>query len=241
MRIFGRKILYNIRMKKTKISVLYEDDFLLAVNKPPYIACVPGESISSEKSLLGQVQRFFAGKNFKPYLLHRLDRETSGVILFGKHERDRSALEGIFRHPDTKKIYVALVKGVPRGHVIFAKLRARHSDTQIPAETHFKVLEIFLPCRRTCGEACAFTEVIIKTGRKHQIRQHFCGIGHPVILDREYGDYKFNRRFHSFYGLSRQFLHAARISFLHPLMGKRMEIEAPLPPDLFACVKKIVI
>lgn len=241
MRIFGRKILYNIRMKKTKISVLHEDDFLLAVNKPPYIACVPGESIPLEKSLLGQVQQFFSEKNFKPYLLHRLDRETSGVILFGKYERDRSALEGIFRHPDTKKIYVALVKGVPRGHVISAKLRARHSDAAIPAETHFKILEIFSPCRRTCGEVCAFLEIEIKTGRKHQIRQHFSGIGHPVVMDREYGDFKFNRRFHSFYGLSRQFLHAARICFPHPLNGQRVEIEAPLPQDLLSCVKKIVV
>lgn len=228
-------------MQKTKISVLYEDDFLLAMNKPPYIACVPGEFIPLEKTLLGQTQRFFSEKKFKPYLLHRLDRETSGVILFGKHERDRGALEGIFRHPDTKKIYVALVKGVLRGHVISAKLRARHSGVVVPAETHFKVLEIFPQCRRTCGEACAFTEVAIKTGRKHQIRQHFSGIGHPVILDREYGDYKFNRRFRSFYGLSRQFLHAARICFLHPLTGKRVEIESPLPPDLILCVKKIVV
>lgn len=229
-------------MKKTKISILYEDDFLLAVNKPPCIASVPAENFPLAKTLLGIVQAQCAGRDFRPYLLHRLDYETSGLVLLGKYECDREKLENIFRHSDTRKIYVALLAGIPRGHVIRAELRARHTNVNVPAETHFKILEIFRVriFHDRPPVPCVFVEIEMRTGRKHQIRQHFAGISCPVILDREYGDSQFNRKFRSSYGLSRQFLHAARINFSHPMSGKIVEIEAPVAPDLISCVKKMV-
>lgn len=92
---------------------------------------------------------------------------------------------------------------------------------------------------RTFGPVCALVEVEIQTGRKHQIRQHFSTIGHPIVLDSQYGDLHFNRKFRILYRLGRQFLHAAKLSFMHPMLKKEIVIEAPLPMDLQSTLKKM--
>ena len=200
------------------------------------MACVPAPGISIDQTAAGIIREQFADSGFSPYLLHRLDSDTSGVVLFGKHEENRKDLENIFRDKEgTKKIYVALVKGIPRGGVMKMKLKARHTEVAVDAETRFKVLEVF----KAGDVPCAFVEAEILTGRKHQIRQHFSTIGCPVVMDKMYGDEKFNSRFFKKYHLSRQFLHAATLSFIHPMTEKRVTIETKLPPDLMSCLKKM--
>ena len=221
--------------RKSDITILYEDDYLFAINKPARVASVPAEGINLPATILGKVQRKFEGQGFTPYLLHRLDMDTSGVLLFGKHERDREALESIFRHDETTKKYVALVKGVPSGKIITKPLDARHSDRKVFAQTSYKVLQVF----KHAGPLCALVEAEIKMGRKHQIRQHFAMIGHPILLDRRYGDEKLNRKFRIHFRLGRQFLHAAQITFLHPILRTHMKIEAPLTKDLQSVIKKL--
>ncbi len=197
------------------------------------MACVPASHIAIQETVLGKIQHRFLKEETRPYLLHRLDAETSGILMFGKNERDREALENIFRDPKTQKKYLALVQGVPRGHVIAKPLPARASKEIIPAQTNFKILETFpVP-------PCALVEAEIKTGRKHQIRRHFAAIGHPVILDHRYGDLRFNRRFRIAFRIGRQFLHATFLSFIHPLLKKTVQITAPLPPDLQSVLKKL--
>ena len=216
--------------------MIYEDNYLIAVNKPPRAASVPAENIPLQQTVLGLVQRQFKEKQITPYLLHRLDFQTSGVLLFGKHERDRQALENIFRQPDTRKKYIALVKGVPRGSVITKKLPGRSTSEKIPAQTNYKILKVL---NKPGAPLCALVETEIKTGRRHQIRQHFAAIGHPVILDSKYGDFHFNRKFRLTFRLGRLFLHASTASFYHPMLKKITTVEAPLPPDLQIALKRL--
>lgn len=218
---------------KSLFQILYEDPYLFALQKPPRMACVPASHIAIQETVLGKTQARFAKKGIRPYLLHRLDAQTSGVLLFGKNEKDREALENIFRSPDTQKKYAALVKGIPRGHMITIPLAARTSKEKIPAQTNFRILETFpVP-------PCSLVEAEIKTGRKHQIRQHFAGIGCPIILDGRYGDERFNRHFRIAFRIGRQFLHAKSISFFHPMLKKPILVETPLPPDLQSVLKKL--
>lgn len=221
-------------MKKDEIPILYEDDFIVAVNKPPRMASVPAEKIPLHQTVLGKIQRRFEDNNFKPYLLHRLDAQTSGVLLFGKYPRDRQALEAILRHPETQKKYLALVKGIPHGKIITKPLPSRASGEKIFAQTHYNILKTF----RVPGFVCALVEATIKMGRRHQIRRHFASIGHPIVEDSKYGDPRFNRKFRINLRLGRQFLHCFSISFFHPLLKKNVRVEAPTPPDLKSVLKK---
>lgn len=218
---------------KSFLQILYQDPHLFALQKPPRMACVPASHIPIQETVLGKMQGRLAKQGIRPYLLHRLDAQTSGVLLFGKYEKDRETLEGIFRNPKTQKKYIALVKEIPRGRSVTTPLQARASKEKIPAQTNFRIIETFpVP-------PCALVEAEIKTGRKHQIRQHFAGIGCPVILDSRYGDARFNRRFRIAFRLGRQFLHAKSISFFHPILKKPVFVEAPLPPDLQSVLKKL--
>ncbi|MBI5411860.1 RluA family pseudouridine synthase [Candidatus Peregrinibacteria bacterium] len=221
--------------KKDLIPTLYEDDYLIAIQKPPRVVSVPNPQTSLNASVLGKVQRRYEGKGFKPYLLHRLDKETSGVLLFGKFERDRTPLEAIFQHSETEKSYLTFLKGVPRGDSVQIPLKARTADVSVEAKTHFSILKTM----RIFGASCALVEAVIETGRRHQIREHFSRIGCPVIMDAEYGDFAFNRKFRIVLRLGRLFLHAKRIRFMHPFLKQLITIEAPIPMDLLSVLKKV--
>jgi len=220
---------------KKPIKILYEDDYIIAADKPPRIASVPAADINLWSTFLGKVQRQYEGQGITPYLLHRLDMQTSGVLLFGKKEENRKELEAIFKDPRTEKIYTALLRGVPRGDTLKFRLNARHGEERIYAETKFELLKTFKVHRGIC----ALVSCRILTGRKHQIRQHFAGIGCPVVMDSQYGDERFNRNFRLTYRLGRQFLHAGIIRFFHPFLGKEIVIESPLAIDLKVVLKRL--
>lgn len=222
---------------KKGLIIIYEDEYLLAMNKPGRILAVPAADVPLCETALGLAQKQFADADFTPYVLHRLDSNTSGVLLFGKREKDRRALENIFGQPETQKKYLALVIGAPRGNTIRIPLQARESRQKIPARTDYKIIKIFKAPRR--GPLCSLVEAEIKTGRKHQIRQHFALIGHPVVMDSRYGDQRFNRKFRLCFRLGRQFLHAASFEFLHPFAKKHVRIFAPLAPDLQLTLKRL--
>lgn len=204
------------------MNILYEDDYLVAVNKPPGLASVPAAKIPEKNTIMGQVQELYQDKGLRPYILHRLDREASGVVLFGKFPRNRTQLEAIFESPNTKKIYFALVKGTPRPNgVITFPLEARHRDKNVPAKTTYKILKRF--------RDCCLVEAEIQTGRHHQIRKHFAKIGHPLVNDFDHGDKNFNRKFQQKYGTHFMFLHAQKFGFQHPATEKMILVEAHLP------------
>lgn len=206
-----------------KPRILYEDDHLLAVDKPADMASVPAPSAPESKTLQGKVRAWAkeTGKDFKPYLLNRLDRQTSGIVLFGKFPRDREALETIPRAPTTQKIYLALVRGVPqpRKGTIRFPLEGRTTQKKLPAVTHYEVREIY--------EKTSLVEARIETGRQHQIRKHFAKIGCPLVLDKLYGDWNFNRRVQQAHkGSARMVLHAWKLEFIHPFTQAPVKVEA---------------
>lgn len=231
---------YIWRMRKLEpVLAVYEDEFLLAVSKPARVASVPAEGVSSNRTMLGMVGEFCRarGDTYTPYLLHRIDMQTSGVLVFGKHERDREKLEGILRAKDTVKKYLTLVRGIPKGTVIKAPLKARMSDEKVFAKTLYRVMRTY----RVLRTALSLMEAEIKTGRKHQIRQHFAGIRCPVVMDQVYGDQEFNKKFRTSFRLGRQFLHSALLEFTHPMSGVRVRIMAKLPIDLENVLKRLEI
>ncbi len=208
---------------KPQIEVLYEDDHLLAVNKPAGVVSVPAPHIPDFKTLQGQIRTWAVeeGKPYKPYLLNRLDRDTSGILLLGKYPRDREALEAIFQDSRTQKTYLALVKWVPKQAEgsIKIPLEARTSKVKVPAVTHYKILKKIAHA--------SILEVRIETGRRHQIRKHLAAIGHPLILDREYGDRSFDNLYQrQNKGKGRFFLHSWKTRFYHPFLKKELEIVA---------------
>ncbi len=223
---------------KHEVQIVYEDEFMFAVNKPARIASVPSEGIPLHRTMLGIVQEFCAAREneYVPYLLHRIDMQTSGLLMFGKHEKDREPLENILTQKTTQKKYTALVKGIPRGSVITARLKARTSDAKVFAQTKYKVIRVY----KVLGTVVSLVEAQILTGRKHQIRQHFANIKCPVVMDGEYGDFAFNRKFREKFRFSRQFLHSSSVEFHHPLLEKTVKITAPLWLDLESVLEKMI-
>jgi len=215
------------------IQIIYEDDYILAVNKPPRVLSVPSSDSDRKESLPILLKRQLPRQSFFP--LHRLDYGTSGVMLFGKDESHRSALEGIFSSPDTNKKYIALVLGNPKYKTgrITKPLPARTKKKFVPASTHYKVEQEFT------SPPTSLISCIIDTGRKHQIRQHMASINHPIVMDDLYGNEKFNRQFRMILHLGRQFLHSESIDFIHPITKLPTHIEAPLTPDLQSIIKKL--
>ncbi len=211
---------------KIPIDVIYEDEHLLALNKPAGLVSVPAPHIPEYKTLQGQVREWAERerKDYKPYLLNRLDQDTSGVLLLGKHPRDREKLEAIFQDPRTEKTYLAYVKWVPKqreGTITFS-LEARSVAKKVPAVTHYKVVKMI-------GNS-SLLEVRIETGRKHQIRKHLAMIGHPLILDKEYGDRTFNNNWQRLKkGKGKFYLHSWKTRFFHPFLQKEVSVEAPAP------------
>ena len=228
------------------LDVLFEDDDLFAVNKPSGLAAHPGTGISGA-TLVELVRRHVAGSDalpateFKPSPAHRLDRETSGIILVAKNRRTMAALAAMFEaKDDVKKQYLTLAKGkmpqatglidVPLSeHEQTARSKEKRGVNLQPARTRWKVLASM--------KEASLLGVIIETGRTHQIRRHLQGAGHVVAGDTRYGDFNFNRVARARWGLRRMFLHAWKLELPHPVTGARLSLVAPLPPELREVMK----
>lgn len=206
---------------KTVPKILYEDDWMLAVDKPTGVFSVPANFIPEFKTIQGITRQWALDKGYKPYLLNRLDKDTSGIILFGKFPRDREKLEGIFKDPSTEKTYHALVKGMPRlseGTIKFS-LDARGIEKKIPAISHYKIIKK--------QGLTSIVEVKIETGRYHQIRKHMAMIGHPLVLDKDYGDRRFNQNYMRLTkGKGEYLLRCVEFKFMHPFTQQKTIIQA---------------
>jgi 23S rRNA pseudouridine1911/1915/1917 synthase len=213
-------------------AVVYEDDHLLVVDKPAGVVVHPGAG-RAEGTLAQALAGVAAGGEdaSRAGIVHRLDRDTSGLLVVARTEAAHAALQAAIRERSMEREYRALVDGRPgalRGTIDAPLGRDRRARTRMstdtdaprPAVTHF-VVEEALP--RT-----TLLRVRLQTGRTHQIRAHLQAIGTPVCGDPTYGGRAAGRRL----GLERQFLHAARLAFAHPLSGNRVEAVSPLPDDL---------
>ena len=216
-------------------TVRYEDDSLLVVDKPAGVVVHPARGHRTGTLAQGLAGRAAGGPDAgRAGIVHRLDRDTSGLLVVARSERVHRALRALLAARAIEREYLALVEGRPpaRTGTIDApigrdrRVRTRIStDTDVPrdARTHFR-LERALP-------GSTLLRVRLETGRTHQIRVHLGAIGHPVAGDPEYGT---PGRF----GLDRQFLHATRLAFNHPVTGARVDVASPLPPDLVAALRR---
>jgi tRNA pseudouridine32 synthase/23S rRNA pseudouridine746 synthase/23S rRNA pseudouridine1911/1915/1917 synthase len=215
------------------LALLYEDRDILVVDKPPGLLTI---STDTEKSrtvyhiLMDYVRKGQEKSRKRIFIVHRLDRETSGVLLFAKTPDAKVRLQGQWQ--DTHKKYFAVVHGTlaktseiisthlaeNRAHVVYSTSDARRGRL---AKTAYSVLEQ--------APHAALLEIDLLTGRKHQIRVHLAGIGHPIVGDKKYG--RDDRE------SSRLALHASSISFLHPFDGTPMTLETPLPASFRALMR----
>jgi 23S rRNA pseudouridine1911/1915/1917 synthase len=216
-------------------SIAYEDEHLLIVDKPAGVVVHPAPGHRSGTLSQALAGRAAGGDAARAGIVHRLDRDTSGLLVVAKSEQAHRELKAMIEARDVRREYLALVEGTPpaRSGTIDApigrdrRVRTRMStETDDPrdARTHF-TLERALP-------DSALLRVVLETGRTHQIRVHLQAIGFPVAGDPEYG--RAGR-----FGLERQFLHATRLAFEHPLTGGQVDVSSPLPPDLAAVLTRL--
>lgn len=207
--------------------IIYEDQYLLLYNKPEGIA-------SDEKGLSALFKDYF--------LVHRLDRGTTGLILFAKSEKIRKQFIELFRKQEVRKEYLALVDGLPKEDYGFIEslLGKRHSyDGQsmwgtVPPGRGGKEAITKWKCKKR-GKKAALIQCYPLTGRTHQIRVHLKEMGHPIL-----GDYQYVRIFRCPYRPLRCMLHAHKLSFPHPESGKLLTFTAPIPPDFEETMKQVL-
>jgi 23S rRNA pseudouridine955/2504/2580 synthase len=224
-------------------EVLYEDNDLLIVNKPAFLASQSGIGVM-KNNLVEQVKHYLKGKYKKIALGNRLDRETSGIVVLGKHPEVNHKLYALYKEGLVEKHYLTLVvgrikekKGILKDY-LKKKIKNFQHCSEICDEKDYgaKYAELRFDLSRYIGNYSLF-DVKLITGRMHQIRAQFASRGAPVLGDDLYGDKKENKKWAK--ELKRQFLHASKIKFKHPITGKRLLINAPLPKDLENLLKKL--
>ncbi len=218
-----------------EFPVLFEDDHFMAINKPAGVAVHGGSGVSF--GVIEQLRRARPQAKFLE-LVHRLDKETSGVLLVAKKRSALTRLQDCFRERTAHKTYAALVIGAwPRSKKVVDV--ALHKF--LTAEGERRVMAVADPDdgRRSISLVhvvndfgdFSLLDVTIKTGRTHQIRVHLASNGHPIAGDDKYGDFEWNKALHR-QGLKRMFLHAWRLQFNHPASAERVALQAELPPEL---------
>lgn len=218
---------------KLGYDVLLEDDDLIVVNKHPGIAVHEGKTVLMRDSLLGQLREAYKEKNIRPHLVHRLDSQTSGALVVVKDEALVEPFEALFEEGKIEKEYLVLVFGKTNAKGTISNSLPGREGQPVSALTHYDLQQYFPKAR------VSLLRVIIKTGRKHQIRLHFSKLGHPVVMDQVYGDFDLNKAFKKLAPLKRQFLHAARLSFLWK--EKPITVFAPLTKDLQETLQQLKI
>jgi 23S rRNA pseudouridine1911/1915/1917 synthase len=217
----------------SELRVVHLDEHLAVVEKPAGLVVHPAPSHDGA-TLVDELAEILGGgaDPERPGIVHRLDKETSGLLVVARDDATHAALQEQVRRREVERVYLALAGGRlgSRTGTIDAPIgrasRQRHrmavsGAASRQARTHFEVLELLA--------AESYLEVKLETGRTHQIRAHFGAIGHPLIGDATYGG-------EEKYGLSRQFLHAHRLAFAHPVSGEAMSFRSELPADLAAAL-----
>jgi 23S rRNA pseudouridine955/2504/2580 synthase len=226
-----------------EFPVLHEDDALIAIDKPAGVAVHGGSGVSF--GVIEQLRRARPEAKLLE-LVHRLDRETSGILLVAKKRSALTALQDQFRGRETGKTYLALVVGAWPANRKVIDL-ALHKYLQADGERRVKVVAkddpdgmraiSLVKVAQRVGDY-TLVEVTIKTGRTHQIRVHLAANGHPIVGDDKYGDFELNKQLAK-QGLKRMFLHAWRLQFDHPATGERIALTAPLPAELQSFIEHV--
>ncbi|MBU1691770.1 MAG: RluA family pseudouridine synthase [Gammaproteobacteria bacterium] len=212
--------------------ILYQDDALIALNKPPGMAVHGGSGIS--RGVIEQMRLEHPEFKFLE-LVHRLDRETSGVLLLAKKRSALVELHRAMREGETEKRYLTLVKGQWLNAKQSVKLPLHKyvtgsGERRVSVNEEGQTAHTIFTLKKSWPEFCLL-EAELKTGRTHQIRVHLSHLGFPIVGDDKYGDFPLNKALQK-RGLKRMFLHAFKMVLKHPLTGEVLSLEAPLPDDL---------
>ncbi|MFA7184105.1 MAG: pseudouridine synthase [Victivallales bacterium] len=231
----------HFKLLKRTTEVLYEDEYCIAVNKVHGLL-VHRTSMSGDKDFLLQRVRSQCGK--KVYPVHRLDRPTSGVVLFAFSKEYAAEFFRVFREREAGKTYLALVRGwTEDAGIIDSPLKTAAGKEQ-DALTLYKNLaraEVPIPVGPYESARYSLVEIDLKTGRTHQIRRHFAHLRHPLIGDTKYGDGRHNQMFRAEFNCHRLLLAAVRLELTHPFTGKKLSIEAPLENSFKSVLAKLGI
>lgn len=238
----------GVEGEKIDIEVLYEDSDVIVVSKPAGMVVHPGAGVTSGTLVNALVYMCGdlsgIGGEMRPGIVHRLDKETSGVMVVAKNDRAHRSLSGQFKSRETEKEYVAVVSGeMKKGSGVFDSPIGRSPSNRVKmtsfaraardAETRWEVIE------RLRG--ATLVSVRPKTGRTHQIRVHFSENGFPVLADKVYGGKKSRLKNSGLPGVSikRHALHARSLGFIHPATGKRIELSAKIPEDMASVIDSL--
>ena len=230
----------ELKAQNIPLEVLYEDNDIIVVNKPKGMVVHPANG-NPDGTLVNAIMAICKdslsgiGGEIRPGIVHRLDKNTSGAIIIAKNDKAHIALSNQLKNHEIKKTYFALVRGIVKesnATINMPIARSKNDRKKMAVDkngkeaiTHFKVLKRF--------DKCTLLEVNIETGRTHQIRVHLSHIGYPIIGDDVYSNGK-NR-----WNVKGQCLHAKSLDFKHPITGKQIHIEAPLPKYFTDILKEL--
>ena len=224
----------KIEAQDIPLDIIYEDEDILVVNKQKGLVVHPANG-NPDDTLVNAVMAHCKdslsgiGGELRPGIVHRLDKDTSGLLIIAKNDKAHIQMSNQIKNREVKKTYITLVRGtiaeneatinMPIGRSTKDRKKMAVTKSGKEAVTHFKVLNRYT----TDKGSYTLLEIKIDTGRTHQIRVHMAEIGHPVIGDVVYSNGK------NEFGVEGQCLHAKRLEFTHPITGKEMKLEAPLP------------
>ena len=234
----------NVELRHPKLRVVYEDDALIVVEKKNGVLTVPVKADSKEMTVFSILKEYVKKQSYRNtvHVVHRLDRETSGLLVFAKSQELQEYMRTYWRQLVTKRMYVALVEGIleKKEGKITSWLTEDNRTALVSSSpvdnggqlaiTNYKVLkEISLPVGDVDVKAAySLVELNLETGRTNQIRVHMASMGHPVVGDRKYGNGN------EYSPIDRLCLHARVLEFIHPMTEKKVRFEAPLPKEFRA-------
>ena len=232
----------KLKAQDIPVEILYEDDDIIVVNKPKGMVVHPANG-NPDGTLVNAIMSICKdslsgiGGEIRPGIVHRLDKNTSGAIIIAKNDKAHINLSEQLKNHEIKKKYIALVRGVVKENNATINMpigRSKKDRKKMDVDkngkeaiTHFKVLKRY--------KDCTLLEINIETGRTHQIRVHLSHIGYPIIGDEVYSNGK-NK-----WNIEGQCLHAKSLDFKHPITGKNMHIEAPIPEYFENIIKELDI
>jgi len=232
----------TLAVTEVYLDIIYEDKHLIVINKPAGMTVHPAPGHTNDtlvNALLAHCGNSLSGIGgvMRPGIVHRIDKDTSGLLVVAKHDNAHRHLAAQLAERTLKRQYLAIVKGVP--NPLFGTIEGNIARSSInrkkmavvksggkAAKTHYKTAEVF--------EGCALVRCTLETGRTHQIRVHLTHMGYPLVGDQVYG------RKGKHIDFNRQALHAAELTLIHPITGKVMEFSAPLPEDMCELLERLM-
>jgi tRNA pseudouridine65 synthase len=229
-------------MNNIILPIIYQDEYLVAINKPHNLL-VHRSPIAAEESVFAlQILRDQLGCWVSP--CHRIDRKTSGILLFALSKEVDKLVKKQFEEHTIQKKYLALVRGyLPDEGMTDRPLAKENGDLQ-DAVTHYRCLqkvELDIEVSKYPKSRYSLAEIMPETGRMHQIRRHFAQMRHYLIGDKTHGECKHNKMFEQHFGLNTMLLHAAELTFIHPVTNEKIELKADLNEEFLRILREIGI